>query len=434
MDASLTPADLDSIDLHSVDEFVRRGYPWAEWDLLRRHAPIYRYERPGIDPFWSIARHEDIHAISSDAKTFINSGPYIRVTTTSQNKRMWDVKARRDARYGWDPDEPFDMLFMDDPRHSAFRMLIAREFTPARCRDMAARLAAQARRFVADLADALDTGNEIDLVEHFSVKLPLGTICEMMGLPVDDWSSIHRWTDSKFSTDSMVWALPGETREEMRRRLRLEHFAYFDDIIDRCRAHPGDDLASKLVHATIDGKPLTQQQLHGYFSLIFGGGNETSRNAITRGIMALLEFSHQLALLKDDVDGRIEHAVEEILRWASPVVHFARAASRDVELRGQQIRKGDTLVLWYPSANRDEQVFRDPYRFDITRHPNHHLAFGQGAHFCLGASLARHELRAVFTELIRSGVIDRMEVIGEPEWLADIHVGAVTAVAVRARS
>jgi cholest-4-en-3-one 26-monooxygenase len=245
--------DLSRIDVHSVAAFVRRGYPWAEWDLLRREAPAYWYERPGIDPFWCITRHEDIYAIGLDCKTFVNSGPQLRVTTIEMNARMWDVKARRDARYGWDPDEPFDMLFLDDPRHQKFRRLLAREFTPARCRAMATALTAHARRFVGEFIELLDRDGEADLVEDLAVKLPLATICEMMGSPADDWSSIHRWTDSKFPTDSTAWARPGESREDMRRRLRQEHFEYFDELIARSRAHPGDDLASILVNATIDG-------------------------------------------------------------------------------------------------------------------------------------------------------------------------------------
>jgi cholest-4-en-3-one 26-monooxygenase len=421
------------MDLHSVDVFAARGYPWAEWDLLRREAPLHWYERPGIDPFWCVTLHEDVHAISADNESFITGGPVLRLATIEKETRAREVRARRDARLGWDPNEPLDLIFMDDPQHSEFRRLLARQFTPARCREMGDSLDAQAQRFVEEFRVALATAEPVDLVEGFSVKLPLGTICELMGLPVDDWSSIHRWTDSKFDTDSTEWSLPGETRADMRRRLRTEFFNYFDDLIARRHVVPGHDFASTLVHASVDGKPLTQQQLHGYFSLLFGAGNETSRNATTGGVVALLQHPAELARLKANPE-LLESAVEEILRWVSPVLHFARTATRDVTIRGQTIRKGDTVALWYPSANRDENVFDDPYRFDIARSPNPHLTFGFGAHFCLGTSLARHELRAIFGELLRTGLLDTIEIASEPTWLADVHVGAVTHQLVRRRA
>lgn len=432
--SAFTGDDLAAIDLHTVGEFGRRGYPWAEWDLLRRDAPLYWYERDGIDPFWCVTRFDDVHAVSTDDTTFVNSGPYLRLATREAVARGADVRARRDARYGWDPDEPYDMVFKDDPEHTEFRMLVSREFTPARCRRIASSLTEHARRFVAEFVALLDRDGHADLVEDLAVKLPLATICEMMGASADDWSSIHKWTDSQFAVTETKWAEPGESLADMRRRLRVEHFEYLDGLIESGRARPGGgDLAALLAHAEIDGRPLTQQQLHGYLSLLFGGGNETTRNATTRGVVALLEHRDQLTLLRDDLDGVLDTAIEEILRWTSPVLHFARCATRDVELHGQHVRAGDTLALWYPSANRDERAFPDPYRFDVTRRPNSHLAFGHGAHFCLGANLARHELRAIFGELVRSGVLDRIEIAGEPEWLADVHVGAVTHLTVRYR-
>lgn len=178
-----------------------------------------------------------------------------------------------------------------------------------------------------------------------------------------------------------------------------------------------------LVHATINGEPLTQQQLHGYLMLLIGAGNETTRNSITGGVKALLEHPDQARLLASDVDAHIETAVEEIMRWVSPVIQFARTATEDFELSGTMIRAGDTVGLWYPSANRDEAVFEDPYRFDVTRNPNYHLAFGHGGHFCLGANLARWEMRSVFRELAPH--LEHLELVGGPRRLPHLHVGAV---------
>lgn len=418
---------LARIDLHSIHRYETEGYPWAQWDLLRDEAPVYWYERDGIAPFWAVTRYDDVKAVGADDTTFINGGPRLRLASERHDARMWEVKAKRDALYGWDPDEPFDMVFFDDPRHTEFRLLVARAFTPSRCRSMARALAGHATRFVDHFEATLDQHGQADLVDDLAVGLPLATICEMMGLPVDDWSDIHRWTDSAFDTDSIAWALPGESKADMRRRLRTEFFHYLEELIARKRAEPADDLASVLVQAEISTGKLTQQQLHGYLTLLIAAGNETTRNATSRGIVALLQHPDQLARLRAEPDRLVEPAVEEIVRWTSPVIQFARTATRDVTLHGQTIAAGDTVGIWYPSANRDERQFDQPYRFDVGREPNHHVGFGHGNHFCLGANLARWELRAMFNELARRPVLDRIALDGPGEAMTDLHVGTLTA-------
>ncbi len=430
---------LDDVDIHDIDRYEAEGYPWADWDLLRDEAPAYWYERDGIAPFWAITRYEDVKRIGADDETFINGGPRLRLASEAHDRRLWEVKAKRDARYGWDPDEPYDLVYLDDPRHTEFRLLTARAFTPSRCRAVAGELASLARRFVDGFERRLEADGRADLVDDLAVGLPLATICELMGLPVDDWSDIHRWTDSAFDTPSMAWAEPGETRADMRRRLRVEFFEYLEALIARKRAFPGDGLTTVLVEAGVAGpdgerRPLTQQQLHGYLALLIAAGNETTRNAISRGVLTLLDHPTELARLRDDPDRFVEPAVEEIVRWTSPVIQFARTATRDVELHGQHIRAGDTVGLWYPSANRDERQFVDPYRFDVGRHPNFHVGYGHGAHFCLGANLARWELRAVFAELASRPLLERLVRDGEAEWMTDLHVGTLTSQPVALRS
>ncbi len=422
---ALTLDDLGSIDIHSVDRYMTSGYPWAEWDLLRREAPVYWYDRPGIEPFWAITRFEDVQSVGRDARRFLNGAGRLRLASAEHDRRMWEVKAKRDARYGWDPDEPMDMVFMDDPRHQGFRSLVNRAFTPAKCRKMAAMLEHHSVRFVDEFELALRDRGSVDLVDELAVKLPLATICEMMGVPVDDYADIWRWTDSQFDSDSMSWALPGETKPQMRKRLRIEFHTYLDDLIARKRREGGDDLASVLVNSEVDGAKLTDQQLHGYLSLLIGAGNETTRNATTRGLVALMEHPDQMRVLVSEPGAHVDTAVEEILRWTSPVIQFARVATEDVELHGQVIRAGDSVGIWYPSANRDEAMFEDPYRFDITRDPNYHLAFGHGAHFCLGANVARYELRAMFNELSKRPWITGLQLDGPAQWLVDLHVGAI---------
>jgi cholest-4-en-3-one 26-monooxygenase len=430
MPDELSRADLDTIDIHTEARYCERGYPWAEWDLLRREAPVYWYERDGIAPFWAVTRYDDVKYVGGDDSLFVNGGPRLRLASIEHDKKLWAAKAKRDARHGWDPDEEIDLVYMDDPKHTTLRLLVARMFTPAQCRRMGAHLDALAERFVAEFEAALADGADVDLVEDLAVKLPLATICELVGVEADRWLDVHRWTDSLFDSDSTAWALPGEARRDMRQRLRTEFFTFLDDLIEEKRSIPGDDLTSRLVNAEPDGEPLTQQQLHGYLTLVFAGGNETTRNATTRGVLALLEHPDELRRLLDDPGRHLESAVEEVLRWTSPVIQFARTATADTELGGQRIREGDTVGIWYPSANRDDSQFEAPYRFEVGRHPNYHVAFGHGPHFCLGANLARWELRSIFGALASRDLLGRLEVRGEPEWFTDLHVGAITHVPV----
>lgn len=421
--------DLHSIDLHSIERWHAGGYPWREWEQLRREAPVYWYERDGIDPAWMVTRHADVKAVSSDSTSFVNSGPQLRYAAQDYNQRARLAKVRKAELHGWDPDVVDDMIYLDAPDHTRLRMLTARQFTPARCRAMAATLDEHAAQIVNHFERALD-GGEADLVNDLAVKLPLATICSMLGLPTSDWSDIHRWTDAMFDVDSMRWALPGEDRRAMRKRLHAEFHQYVDDIIGSKRSNPGDDLATLLVQAEIDGQPLLHQELHGYLKLLISGGNETTRNATSRGILALLERPDQIALLEQDADALVPTLVDEVVRFTSPVIQFVRTATRDVEIGGKTVMAGQMVVLWYPSANRDEAVFADPDRLDITRSPNDHLGFGHGPHFCLGANLARWELKAIFAALGHAGTLSRLEVAGPARWLTDLHVGTIAEVAV----
>ena len=210
----------------------------------------------------------------------------------------------------------------------------------------------------------------------------------------------------------------------MRRRLHAEYHDYRSALIERKLREPGDDLTSLLVHARIDGKPLTDQQLHGYLNLLIAAGNETTRNALSRGMSAFVEHPAQIERLMSDPDTYVESAVDEVVRWTTPVIQFARTATTDVELHGQTIRAGDHVGIWYTAANRDPRVFDEPYRFDIGRSPNEHLGFGHGTHFCLGANLAKWELRAAFRALAATDCLARIKPAADPTWLTDLHVGA----------
>jgi cholest-4-en-3-one 26-monooxygenase len=426
--------ELVDIDITNVDRYVASGYPWQEWDVLREQAPVYRYERPNFPPFWAVTRYDDVLTVHSHRKVFINGGPILRINSNEGLAAMERFKHRQFERFGWDPEAPTDMVFLDANEHFDLRRLTMRQFTPAAMRRLESDLADMAARFVAEFVSRAKAaqGEPLDLVANLSVGVPLATICGLMGVPESDWYRILSWTDMlMFPTVAAEHVSPGETTRDIRRRLGREFHEYRAQLIAdrRDRGPVGDDLASLLVHATIDGQELDDQQLHGYLSLLIGAGNETTRNAITGGVKVLLEHPAERDRLTADPDGMVETAVEELLRWTSPVIQFARTATEDFDLAGTTIKAGDTVVQWYPSANRDERQFPEPYRFDVGRTPNYHLAFGYGPHFCLGANLARWELRAVFRELAPH--LPHLELAGEPTRLGDLHVGAIGSMPIR---
>ena len=415
---------LENIDIHSTSRLQEQGYPWEAWDLLRREAPVYWYEREDIEPFWAVTRYDDVHFVGSNDRLFVNGGPRLRLASASDDREAKERSLRRAEIRGWDPDEVPDLVYMDKPRHTEFRNLAARSFTPRAMRALEGHLASYATRFIDEFVDLLDKNGEADLVEDFAVKLPLATICDIMGLPVDDWSRIHTWTGAFFESEAEVMRLArdDETLDDLRFRLSMEFYEYCAETARRAKAAQDGSLTARVATGEVEGQPLTAQQLHGYLVLLIGAGNETTRNAIAGGVVALLRHPDQLSLLCQHPE-LIDTATEEILRWVSPVIQFARTATDDVVLGGKRIRSGDTVGIFYPSANRDEGAFDDPYRFDITRSPNYHQAFGHGAHFCLGANLARWELRATLRALLP--VLPRLQLVGVPQRVGHLHLGIV---------
>ena len=424
---------LENLDIHSKDRYVDRGYPWREWDLLRREAPVFWYEREGIAPFWAITRHADILEISRRSDVFVNSRRLRLQTVEEDEQQELSIRLRAEAR-GWDPDEPLDFIFMDDPRHRSFRLVPARRFTPAALRKLEGHFDELARKFADEFAGELsrsaDRGETCDFVRGFAQKLPLAAIGEMMGLPAGDWMRLKQITNVMIGAPEPEFFREGENRIVGVLRALDEMTEYMLQIIRDRRARSADDLSSLIVHAEVDGKPLTEQQIQGFLFVLLAAGNETTQNALSGGVAALLEHPDQRELLCAD-PSLVETAAEEILRWTSPVVQFARTAIEDYELSGTTIRAGEDVGMWYPSANRDDAAFDRPYDFDITRQPNHHLAFGGfGAHFCLGANLARWELRAALRALIP--ILPRFEAAGPPERVPNLHVSAIHRMPVRA--
>ena len=300
---------------------------------------------------------------------------------------------------------------------------------------MAAHFDELAQQFTAGFVEALDaqsrSGGHCDFVMELAAKLPIAAIGEMMGLPPGDWKKIFKWTNAIVGEVLPEDRLPREGLVEAATRGMNEFRGYLENRIHERRAAGCDrgDLFDTIVSGRVEGRPLNDQQLVGYLLLIIAAGNETTRNATSGGVIALIEHPEQRDLLCAD-PALLTTAIEEILRWTSPVIQFLRTATEDFELQGQKIRKGETIGVFYPSANRDERVFEDPYRFDITRNPNPHLAFGHGAHFCIGANLARAELRAALQALLP--VLPRLEIAGVPRRIPNLHVSGYATLPVRA--
>jgi cytochrome P450 len=426
------PPNLADLDITSTRPYATRGCPWAAWDLLRRDAPVHRFEPSDYEPFWAITRHADVLTVSKRPDIFTNMRR-LRLFSREEDVFLTQGLRLRAIALGWDPDEPIDLVFMDDPRHRAFRSLTARSFTPGFLRRWEPRMRELAADFGRELDAALTrdavAGGATNLVVEFSAKLPQAIICEMLGLPRDDWPALLRWTNAMVGAPDAEFLRPGEALIPAMGRAAAEARDYFLSWIERNRREGVPrGITSQLLAGEIGGCPLTEQQLQGYFLLLTAAGSETTRNAITGGVHALLNHREELARLEDD-PALLPTAVEEILRWTSPVIQFARTAVADFELAGVRIRARDDVAMFYPSANRDEAVFAHPYRFDVGRTPNQHLAFGYGPHFCLGANLARLELRVMLEELLPR--LSHLEGVGQPELVPHLHVGGIRSLRLR---
>jgi cholest-4-en-3-one 26-monooxygenase len=322
------------------------------------------------------------------------------------------------------------VVMLDPPRHGPVRRVANKRFTPRAVREQRDDIERIAVEVLGDAAPAGASG-EFDFVDRIAAPFPLAVIAWVLGVPSDDWPLMFRWTNEVIGKDDPEYRRPGESPGQTSKRARGELHAYFRCLIDERRADPRDDLVSEMLRGEIDGAPLTGEQLVSYCELLVEAGNETTRNAISGGLLAFGEHREQWEALRDD-PARLPDAVEEILRWSSPISHFTRTATQDYELRGSTIRSGEQVALYFASANRDEEVFDDPFEFRIDRSPNPHLAFGFGEHFCMGAHVARVELETIFRHLLSR--LDSFEVSGTVERLTSIVNGSVKHLPLRYRT
>ncbi len=407
----VVPSSIDPLDFVEPGRFAQNGYPHDAWAILRAEAPVAYLEPPGYLPFWAVTKHSDIVEVAARPERFSNAHGL--------------MLGRPGA-----PAQPSEMVVtLDPPRHGPLRRVAMPRFTPRAIRSRHAEIDRIAVTVLDDLAASGQTG-EVDFVERVAAPLPIGVISWILGVPDEDWELLFHWTNEVIGKDDPEFRRPGETPGQTIRRARGELHAYLSALIERRRREPGDDIVSHLIASEIDGRPLTEEQLLNYCELIVEAGNETTRNAISGGLLAFSENMDQWERLKRE-PGLLPSAVEEILRWVSPIIHFVRTATEDCELRGMQVHAGDKVALFYASANRDEEVFGDPFEFRIDRQPNHHLAFGSGAHFCMGANLARVEIETLFRHLLTR--LEWFELAAPPELLNSAVNGGIKHLSLRCR-
>lgn len=388
-------ATLESIDLTDREGF-RRGFPHEVFQVLRREAPVFWHavspddSEIGGEGFWVLSKHADIQAANRNTELFSAlDGP--------QLSHRPEMRGRM-------------LVSMDGSEHNRLRALISAGFTPR----MIGRLEAQARDWAKKILDEALTRSECDFVEDVAYKLPMHMIADIVGIPLEDRAWLFDLVNDWLQCTDPEHPTPAEQQE----LIQIEMFQYAQELGAAKRREPQDDVWTHLSTVGIEMGDGTKSQLGEveldlFFMLLIVAGSETTRNAISLGLLALLENSDQLAALREDPDAMMSGAVDEILRWSSPVSYFTRRATRDTRIRDVDIAAGERITLWYPSGNRDDEVFDDPFRFDITRDARMHLAFGGGGpHYCLGANLAKREISILFSELLAR--TREIEVIAEP--------------------
>jgi cytochrome P450 len=399
------PASVDDVDLSQIEFWMapieeREG----AFALLRRERPVAFHEEFDPPPelplpkgpgYWSLTRHADVVDASRRSDVFC-SGQGINIP---------DLPPELNEFFG-------SMIAMDDPRHGRLRRIVSRGFTPKSL----GQLEHDVRRRAAAIVDAVIDKGECDFVTELAAPLPLGIICDLMGIPASQTRFVFDQTNIILGLGDPEYVTPGTNPLAAALEAGSALAQLMNELAKERRENPKDDLTSKLLNAELDGENLTDQELASFFILLVAAGNETTRNAISHGMKALSDHPDERRKWAADFDGIAPTAVEEIVRWATPVIHFRRTATRDAEIGGQAIREGEKVVLWYNSANRDEAIFDDPHRFDVTRSPNEHVGFGgPGAHHCLGANLARREITVIFRELLQR--LPDLEITGEPDRL-----------------
>ena len=376
---------------------------------LRANAPVSWVEVPDYRPFWAITKHADIMEIERNNTLFTN-WPRPVLTTAEGDEQAAAIGVR-------------SLIHMDDPQHRVVRAIGSDWFRPKAMRALQVRVDELAKIFVDTM---LAAGPECDFVQQVAVNYPLYVIMSLLGLPEADFPRMLRLTQELFGSDDSEFKR-GATNEEQLPAL-LDMFEYFNAVTASRREHPTEDLASAIANARVDGEPLSDIDTLSYYLIVATAGHDTTSATISGGMQALIENPDQLERLRGDL-GLMPLATDEMIRWVTPVKEFMRTAAEDTTVRGMSIAAGESVLLSYVSGNRDEDVFEEPFRFDVGRDPNKHVAFGYGVHFCMGAALARMEVGSFFSELLPR--LKSIELTGEPELVATTFVGGLKHLPVR---
>ncbi|MDT5075756.1 MAG: hypothetical protein QOJ80_393 [Mycobacterium sp.] len=382
---------------------------------LRANNPVAWVDNPPYRPFWAITKHFDIMAIERDNELFLSEPRPLLTTAAGDDMAREQLEAGMGLR---------TLIHMDDPHHRKVRQIGADWFRPKAMRDLKVRVDELAKRYVDKMADI---GPECDFVTDIAVDFPLYVIMSLLGLPESDFGRMHALTQEMFGGDDDEYKRDAGSLEDQLAVL-LDFFAYFSRLTAARREQPTDDLASAIANGRVDGEPLSDVDTASYYVIVASAGHDTTKDAISGGMRALIDNPAELDRLRSD-PGLMGTAVEEMIRWSTPVKEFMRTASADTQVRGVDIAKGESVYLAYVSGNRDEEVFTDPFRFDVGRDPNKHVAFGYGVHFCLGAALARMEMNSLFTELVAR--LASIELTGAPELSATTFVGGLKHLPIR---
>lgn len=393
------------------EDYAKHGYPHQIWQRLRAEEPVSWQTQPGnaVD-YWAITKHADITEISKRPDIFL-SGPRLVIQHIEEEER----------------NLPPTLIQMDPPIHGEFRQQISRRFTPRMLQKIAGPIEKIGKDLVDNLYDRGDEG-ECDFVEEIAAPLPIAVIGWLLGAPEEDWPLLYDWTNRTLGAGDPEYQKEGEDARQTSQTAQIELYQYFSKLIEERRKKPEDDLVTVWTQTEYDGRLLNDMEILSWCFIITVAGNETTRNGTSGGMMAFIQHQHELRRLQNDMS-MLKDAVEEVVRWTSPIIHFGRTATQDYPLRDKVIREGDSLALYYPSANRDEEVFEDPWTFRIDRKPNRHIGFGVGEHFCLGAHLARWEMEVAYKHLLPR--IDEIELTGPVDRLHSSLVGGVKRLPIR---
>lgn len=402
-------------DITDHDTYLS-GFPHAAFARMRAEEPVARVTEHDGSQFWAVTKHADVIEVSRDYKRF-SAARGIRIEQMADD----ELHARR------------TMMELDPPEHTRLRRLVQPGFTPK----VVATYEIAFRKLAGQVLDTVVPMGEFDFVTEIARELPIRLLCRLLGVPEADAGRLVAWGDQMISNADPEYTpviIDKDDTEEyrllpFRSPAALEVFRYAEEVALERRDNPADDVITSLLHAEPDGEPLTDLEFKNFFTLMMVAGNETTRHTISHGLIYLANHPDQLEEWQADPKGMSGLATEEILRASGVTMHFRRTATEDTEIRGVPIAKGDRVVLWYTSANYDEDAFDDPFRFDLRRDPNNHVSFGTGRHVCLGAALARLEVRILFEELLAR--VSNFEITGEPDRLRSNFISGIKHLSVR---